>query len=103
MTLFSIITPLNPDYKEQLEAFMSGSYSKRMTTEEREKFVSSLINRGLTQQEAEHEFESRKKIIDYLHDNRENINLVWSNCMFISYGYNTEFKLSSKDKNKDRL
>ncbi|OAA86424.1 methyltransferase [Clostridium ljungdahlii] len=94
------ITPLNSDYREQLEAFMSGSYSKRMSTEERKKFVSNLINRGLTQQEAEHEFESMKKIMDYLHDNKENISLVWSNCMFISYGYNTEFKLSPKYKNK---
>lgn len=86
------ITPSNTDYKEQLEAFMAGSYSKRMSTDEKDKFVANLVNRGLAQEEAEHEFESRKKIIDYLNDNQESVRVIWSNCMFISYGYNTQFK-----------
>lgn len=82
------ISPSNPKYETQLEAFMAGSYDERMTLEQKEKFVANLVNRGLTQAEANNEFESRKRIIDYLHDNKDNLSIVWSNCMFISYGYN---------------
>lgn len=85
------ITPSNPEYKRDLQAFMAGSFSKRMTTNEKGEFTDSLVKRGLTLEEAEQEFDNRKKIIDYLQDNQENIRAVWSNCMFITYGYNMDF------------
>lgn len=86
------VTPSKPEYKSEFEAFLVGSYADRMTIEGKEQFVNNLVNRGLTRQEAEDEFAGRKKISDYLHDNREDVSVVYSNCMFISYGYNLDSK-----------
>lgn len=81
------ISPADQDYESELEAFMIGQYQNRMTLESKEQFTNDMIQKGLTSQEAEHEFENRKKLIDYLHDHQESLRIVHSNCMFIAYGY----------------
>lgn len=81
------MSPSAEDYQSELESFMSGTYDTPMSEENRADFVSGMVGRGLTQQEAEKEFEGQLEISDYLHSHKQNASIVSSNCMFISYGY----------------
>lgn len=84
----SFISPTNPEYKKELEAFMVGSYGSKISDDSKEQFIKTLMSKGLTSEEAEQEFEGNKKITNYVLENKENVSIVTSNCMFISYGYN---------------
>lgn len=85
------IHPSKHEYKKEIEAFMLGTYSNKMTKEKKEDFVNYLINKGLTKKEAEQEFESQLIISNYLYEHQEEAYIVNSNCMFISYGYNSDY------------
>lgn len=76
------------EYKNKVYASMSGEYPNKMSRENKEEFVKNLVDRGLTEKEAEHEFESRLEISNHLYKNQEKSSIVVSNGMFISYGYN---------------
>lgn len=82
------VNPSNKEYKSDMEAFMSGGYDKKMSEEDKAGFVDYLVKRGITLQEAEHEFEAQLEISNYLYEHQEKAYIVSSNCMFISYGYN---------------
>ncbi|MDF2672630.1 MAG: Methyltransferase type 12 [Clostridiales bacterium] len=85
------VSPSKQEYKSEIEAFMSGNYSNRMTKEGKEGLMEYFISRGLTKEEAEHEFEGQLEISDYLYEHQEKAYIVNSKCMFISYGYNSEY------------
>lgn len=81
------VNPSRSDFKQEMEAFMSGAYQQEMTESQKEHFVKNLMSNGLSAQEAEKMFEGHLEISDHLHDNQEALYIVNSNCMFISYGY----------------
>lgn len=85
----SFISPLRQEYKSDLQAFMSGAYDKKMSEEDKKNLKTTLISYGLTLQEAEQELEGQLAISNYLYEHQENAYIVNSNCMFISYGYNS--------------
>lgn len=85
----SFISPLRQEYKSDLEAFISGAYDKRMSEGDKKNLKTTLISYGLTLQEAKQEVEGQLAISNYLYEHQENAYVVNSNCMFISYGYNS--------------
>jgi hypothetical protein len=85
------VSPSKQEYKSEIEAFMSGDYRNRITKESKDELVEYFISRGLTKEEAEHEFKSQLEISDYLYEHQEKAYIVNSKCMFISYGYNSEY------------
>ncbi|MDR7857848.1 methyltransferase domain-containing protein [Tissierella sp.] len=78
---------IDSDYIEQYEAFTTGQYEKLFTEDMKDSFIKNIVSKGLTQEEAEKLFYGQQEITSFIHKNRNNISVVKSMCMLISYGY----------------
>lgn len=81
------LNPKDSDYMEQYNAFTTGQYEKEFTEDMKHNFVKNYTSKGLSEEEAEKLFYGQQEIISFIHKNSENITVVKSACMFISYGY----------------
>lgn len=78
------INPKGNKNKKDIKSYLSSPLASKQG--DKETIISSLISKGLTQKEAEHQYNSQVAISDYINDSITTSSIVNSLCLFISYG-----------------
>lgn len=80
------INPSSSNYKKEFDAFSSAwGWDKPVAEDDRVAFVSSLINKGLDENEAEAYFSGEQKIGEYM-SYKNKASIVKAPCTLISFG-----------------
>ncbi|MDR1732765.1 MAG: class I SAM-dependent methyltransferase [Synergistaceae bacterium] len=79
------VDPLNPEtHQRQVEGFFSGA--RTQIPKNRDFYIAALKKKGLTDEEARQQYESKVKMAEYLTQNRETASIVHSPSFIISWG-----------------
>lgn len=74
-------------YKEQISSLLkSNSWDKVLSNDEKEKIITFFMNRGSTRAQAELYVKTETEISDYFIENNNNVNVLKTQCLLISYG-----------------
>lgn len=89
MRLNDCVRFINPygdkeEYKKQLETFYADGWGHEM--EDENKFVKSLCDRGITEEEAHYQYRCEKEMNDYVRAKGDNLMALTVPPMFISFG-----------------
>ena len=75
------------EYTKQYEVLAAAwGWNKQLTKEDEQVHINSLIDKGLTQQEAEIYVRSEQKIREHMVNNKDNVSIIRVPCTLISFG-----------------